>query len=220
MIQKAEQETKKSEKVSVQTLADGSVLWHLSAPEMLPRGLKMAIVKVSPRLWVECNRVRGEYIAMRPKIVLASLRRGDFKDLPIATQRQIRSKERVPAHVNRTCHHILPLALGGENEMRNICWLDDRVHTLLHQKFIAPYEAYMHGMVSVPPNLFFEIPVPQDTKVARYRLVQGTLQVVEPPAKLKKTLSNVSTEHPVDMRHKKKGKKQKGRRPIEDQNEA
>ena len=167
--------------------------------------------------------MRGEYIAMRPKMVLASLRRGDFKDLPIATQRQIRTTERVPGYVNRTCHHILPLALGGGNEMHNICWLNDHIHTLLHQKFISPYEALMHGMVSVPPNLFFEMPVPQDAQVPRYRLVQGTLQPVESrtSAKTKLALTDVFTARGVEMRgKKKKGKKFRMRGRRADQNEA
>lgn len=175
LAQKAEQDTIKSEKVSAQTLADGNDLWRLSAPDALPPGMKMAIIKVAPRLWIERNQVRGEYIKMRPKIVLASLLRGDFKDLPIDTQRQIRKTERVPGHVNLTCHHILPLALGGGNEMKNICWLNGRVHILLHQKFFAPYETFMYGMVNVPQNLFFEVPIPENAKIQRYELVKGVL---------------------------------------------
>ncbi len=185
--QKATQEAIKNEKVSVQVLPDGSELWRLLAQEMLPSGLRRAIIKVAPRLWVERNRLRGEYIKMRPKIVLASLRRGDFKDLPIATQRQIRTRERVPGYVGRTCHHILPLALGGENEMTNICWLNERVHTLLHQKFISPYETHMHGMVDVPQNLFFEIPIPSDAKIQTYTISRhGAVVLNKLPATEKK----------------------------------
>jgi len=220
LSKKVQQDIEKNEKVSVQTLADGNVLWSLMMPEKLPKGMKMAIVQVNPRLWVERRQVRSEYAAMRSKMVLASLRRGDFKDLPVEMQRQIRRTERVPSAANRTCHHILPLALGGENKMQNVCWLDDRIHKLIHQKFISPFEARMHGMATLPENLFFEMPVPVNAQIERYRLVQGVLQPVaaEKP-QLKKTLKNASKEPKFEKRKNKKHKRFK-LPPFDPQNEA
>ena len=222
LMEKKLQETDTVEKVSIENFPNGDVLWRLKSPEPVPEGTQMTIVKVRPRLWVERSRWRSEYMALRPEFIKISLRRGDFDDLSDDIRKKIMQTGHVPSFARRTCHHILPLVLGGENRLNNLCWLDEKIHSRLHAKFIAPLEDRLHGLTKLPENLFFEIPVPVGAKVPQYKLVKGKLQLVDStvPDQLRKTLKKVSAKPVSPVRFKKKGKKQKGRRPMDDQNEA
>ncbi len=65
--------------------------------------------------------------------------------------------------------------------MENIFWLDKNVHYGLHRIYIDPLVDYLDGLVGEKRPIFFEMPVPEDTKIPLYQQTRrGTVVPVFP----------------------------------------
>lgn len=205
------------ERVSFQSLSDGGLLLRLIAPDVPPKGMQLSIIGVSPREWNDRSRLREEYTQLRPQIAMASLQRGDFDAWPKdMRQKIIDSDGHIPGVAQVTCHHILPILLGGDNKMKNICWLNDEVHKLIHSKFIAPLESCLHRISTGAGRLFFEMPVPEGVSLQTYTLVNGALVPNPMPqaSQLRKTLQILSSSPTTVVRqHKRQKKRGSKKRP-------
>lgn len=133
-----------------------------------PEGMKMAFVKVHSVPMDERALVRQEYLKTRPDIVRNSLARGDFDGQPEDILETIAATGHIPEVTGLTCHHIVPRSLGGKNDMDNIFWLDKNAHMGLHRVYIDPLVDYLDGLVGEKRPIFFEMPVPENTKVPLY----------------------------------------------------
>lgn len=215
LIKKKRETEPLPKKVVFQYFSNNELLLRLIVPEKVPQGMKMAIIKVSPRQWDDRSRLRGDYTHSRAQIALASLQRGDFDAWPEELRKKIISSGgHVPSVAHVTCHHILPLLLGGDNKVKNVCWLNDKVHENIHNKFIAPLESCLYGMEQKPSKLFFEMPVPEGASIQTYSLVNGELQPNPIPesAQLLKTLQKLSLPPAQFLRRHKRTKKKNIRR--------
>jgi len=212
------------DRIVFESLPNGESLLKLRNPPQLPADMKMVIVRVNPRSNTEQQTIRAEYIEKRPAIVQASLRRGDFDALTPQDKKQIAQKGHVPTILS--CHHILPLHLGGGNEMSNIRWMDHLEHSALHQRFIAPLESCLFVLSDEVKNgLFFEMPVPVGAKIPTYTLQNGQLvpsgvaQKTGLKPVFQKGVSGRSDKMTKGSRNKKyKRSKFKGKTGFDDQN--
>ena len=133
-----------------------------------PEGMKMAFVKVHAVPMDKRAQVRQEYLRTRPDIVRASLVRGDFESMSEDVKEMIAATGHIPESEGLTCHHIIPRSLGGENDMDNIFWLEKNAHLSLHRIYIDPLVDYLDGLVGEKRPIFFQMPVPESTKIPLY----------------------------------------------------
>ena len=160
-----------------------------------PDGMKMAFVKVKGVPMDERAMVRQEYLKTRPDIVRQSLLRGDFDSLSNDIREVIAATGHIPEQTGLTCHHVLPRALGGKNDMDNIFWVDKNAHLSLHRIFIDPLVDYLDGLIGENRSIYFQMPVPQDTKIPLFGMTRRGVMVPmtpvasgKPPIKTQKTL--------------------------------
>ena len=171
------------------------LILELSKKIRAPEGMKMAFVRVRSVPVDERALVRQEYLRTRPDIVKASLARGDFNDQPEHIQQTLMATGHVPEETGLTCHHILPRALGGKNNMDNIFWVNKNIHLNLHRVYIDPLVDYLDGLIGEKRPIYFEMPVPENTKIPLYsktrrgQIVSQTVKTPERPTpKTHKTL--------------------------------
>ena len=162
-----------------------------------PEGMKMAFVKVRSVPMDERAVVRQEYLKTRPDIVRASLARGDFDHLSEEIRERIAATGHIPEETGLTCHHILPRALGGKNDMNNIFWIDKNAHLGLHRIYIDPLVDYLDGLVGENRPIYFEMPVPKDTKIPLYQQTRhGAILPLSPaPTPLLQSKKMISKKH-------------------------
>ncbi len=216
LAKKKQADTPTPQKVIFQNLPNGELLLQPIASGPVPKGFEMAIVRVFPREWNDRTRLRGEYTQLRTQIALDSLKRGDFDAWPEGMRKKIASSGgHVPSVAQVTCHHILPLLLGGDNKMKNICWLNEHVHNLIHSKFIAPLESCLFSLSENISHLFFEMPIPEGTALQTYKLDKGELVPNPMPeaTQLRKTLQILSSSPTTQVRKHKRLKKKKPKKP-------
>jgi len=192
-LQATQKRKKKAESEVVASEHSNGVVLNMENPPALPPHMEMALVQVQPIPQEERDRIALEYEDRRNDIVIASLKRGDFKKLSRQELRQIEQIGRVPAHLS--CHHILPRELGGSNEMQNICWLPTKAHEMLHQKFLTPLTNHLYKIIEqqgLEKSVFLEMPVPEGAKISKFFIKDGVLKRISPkfrrkiqPSKLK-----------------------------------
>ena len=146
-----------------------SLVLELGKKIRAPEGMKMAFVLVRPVPMDERAQVRQEYLKIRPDIVRASLERGDFDHLSQEIRERIAATGHIPEETGLTCHHIVPRALGGKNDMNNICWIDKNAHLGLHRIYIDPLVDYLDGLLGENRPIYFGMPVPENTKIPLYQ---------------------------------------------------
>ena len=174
-----EQAATEPKNVIRQDLRNGIIL-RLSKRPPMPENMEMTLVPVELVTPDERGRVRAEYTEKRPQIIQESIIRGDFKRFSAEIQEYISRTGRVPTTLS--CHHILPRALGGKNDMKNVCWLTDEEHQNLHKCFITPLANYFSWMMETPRPVFMELPVPTGSKIKTFfKNEQGLLQLKDPP---------------------------------------
>jgi len=145
-----------------------SLVLELGKKIRAPEGMKMAFVQVRSVPMVERALVRQEYLKTRPDIVRASLARGDFDHLSEEIKERIAATGHIPEETGLTCHHIVPRALGGKNDMDNIYWIDKNAHLGLHRIYIDPLVDYLDGLLGEKRPIYFDMPVPEGTKIPLY----------------------------------------------------
>lgn len=90
-------------------------------------------VKLNIRYPLNCQQKREEFCRKKAEIIKKFAKDGllDFcftkEEVNIA-----KKKGRLPPNYN--LHHMVPLNLGGSNEIQNICVIDNRLHVILHSK--------------------------------------------------------------------------------------
>ena len=164
-----------------------SLVLELGKKIRAPEGMKMALVGVRSVPMVERALVRQEYLKTRPDIVRASLERGDFDHLSEEIKERIAATGHIPEETGLTCHHIIPRALGGKNDMDNIYWIDKNAHLGLHRIYIDPLVDYLDGLIGEKRPIYFEMPVPHNMKIQTYMISRrGTVVPNKLPATEKK----------------------------------
>ena len=152
-----------------------------------PKGMKMAYVKVHAVPFDERARIKQEYLRSRENIVRQSLARGDFNGLSETDIWVIAKSGHVPDRTGLTCHHVIPRAVGGQNDMDNIIWLDKDVHFGLHKNYINLLVTYFDDLLGEKRPVFFEMPVPEDTKLPLYVKTRRGIIVPQALKKLAKS---------------------------------
>ena len=157
--------------------------------QRLPKGMVYALVKARRISLLESAKVKQVYLREKEQLVLACLERGDFNALPKKVRETIKKTGHIPGDMDLTGHHIIPRALGGENSVENMCWLDRDSHDKLHQIFINPLVEYCDFLSEDKKQreIYVEIPVPEDAQIPRY-ILSRRLKVTPfcPPKKSKK----------------------------------
>ena len=151
-----------------------------------PEGMKYALVEGKSISLLESSKVKQAYLRDRDQRVLACLERGDFEKLPLDVQDFIKKKGRLPASVDLTCHHIVPRAMNGGNDIKNMCWLDKVSHERLHQIYINPLVEYCDFLSDEKRKIFVEIPVPVNTTIPHYFLTRKEIVVSADSGKMRK----------------------------------
>ena len=126
----------------------------------VPEGFRKVLIRAEQLSSLERDRVKAEYAKTKKEIVLQALARGDFAHLSKRIQAQIAKMGHVPAEADLTCHHIIPRSLGGKNELSNVIFLSEAVHTALHKDYINPLMVYFDSLTTEKRTIYFEVPVP------------------------------------------------------------
>ena len=95
-------------------------------------GLKPAIINVRLTSSSEQQKLKFEYTEKRRDIIRTIAGQGKLPEIRLNKQKDIASSGWLPKNYAYTCHHVVPRALGGNNDVENMCWLQASDHAHLH----------------------------------------------------------------------------------------
>ncbi|MBP5343487.1 MAG: HNH endonuclease [Alphaproteobacteria bacterium] len=158
-------------RVQVRGKKDYFVL-RLSCKQRLPAGMKYVLVKARSVSLLEASKIKQAYLRQKEERVLACLERGDFNHLPKKIRESIKKTGCIPSDIDLTCHHIIPRALGGDNSIENMSWLDKEAHERIHKTYINPLVEYCDFLCEdgKKRDIYVEIPVPENAEIPQFSI--------------------------------------------------
>lgn len=161
-IEKKQDVRKKlSNQVSSYVYKNGIVLKLIKKAPDMPH-ISMKLIKINPAAIPFRDEVKSAYNKNRPEFFENCKQRGDI-------QRFCGTED------NFNCHHVIPLACGGQNTIDNLVILPKDLHDILHQNYINAIQAKVDFLQDENKDIYIEIPVPDVCHIPEYKITKKNI---------------------------------------------